>query len=83
MLGELSRAKCISMKQRIQIDTPAELPQKPIEPTDLPDEGSFDLDKTLELKYILSKGDWQGVTYKEDVKSMRLSLKKSSKTFYV
>lgn len=39
--------------------------------------------KELELKYILSNGDWQGVTYKEDVKSVRLSLKNSSKTFFV
>ena len=43
-------AKAKKMKQRIQIDTPVEIPQKPIEPTDLPDEGSFDLDKTLALK---------------------------------
>ena len=35
-------AKAKKLKQRIQIDTPVQIPNKPIEPVDLPDEGSFD-----------------------------------------
>lgn len=41
------------------------------------------INNDLEIQYISSSGDWQGVTYQEDVKSVRLSLKKSCKTFLV